>query len=89
MDDSELQGEDIEVHKNVQGHMDCKGLCEGNGECSFWTHISGVCYLKTNDVFTVRQPDAISGEKNCSGSGNNLRFLYSHHMFLNNACVCI
>ena len=51
MDNTDLWGKDIEVHKNVQGHMDCKELCEGETECSFWTYISGRCYLKNNDVY--------------------------------------
>ena len=81
MDNTELlQGEDIEIHKNVQGHIDCNALCKGEAECAFWTYISARCYLKTDDVFTIKKPGAISGEKHCNDSGNGMYFLCSVHL---------
>ena len=81
MDNTELlQVEDIEIHKNVKGHMQCGALCKEETECAFWTYVSGRCYLKTDDVFTIKKPEAISGKKRCNASGNTVYFLCPFHL---------
>ena len=56
----------------------CSKMCNEEPQCSHWTQMSGMCYLKDEDSFKhyrkFPKKKWISGSKHCQLNGTQLRF---------------
>ena len=66
------KGDIIESLSEIANGSICSESCQRTQNCSGWTYIDGVCYMKNERTFMVRtNNDIVSGEKNCTGKGEN------------------
>ena len=72
--DTDYCGHDVinETPTNVENSLACKGLCQDNDKCSFWTHdfsggnLTQNCWLKSSNSGRRSFQDHVSGPKFCS-----------------------
>merc|ERR1711997_1428383 len=53
----------------------CILLCAEEVRCSYWTYITGRCWLKTSDSGRKGHPTAISGSRGCVGMATGVKAL--------------
>ena len=78
MNDIEILADDIKFYKNITSPVKCSALCKGEDECFVWTYYSGMCHMKSNRVFTAKNPPVTSGRRECNNSGNDCYWTRSY-----------
>ena len=73
MDLLNIEGESIKNFTGIINGSTCSGKCQETENCSAWTYKDGVCYMKNERTFMIRNKlsnGIVSGKKNCKGLGN-------------------
>ena len=73
MDLLDIQGDYIKNLTGIANGSSCSKECQVTENCESWTYKDGVCYMKNERTFMIRNQwsnGIVSGKKNCKGLGN-------------------
>lgn len=84
MDLIETKGDIIQNFTGISNADGCTDKCNNNANCSVWTFMDGVCYMKNEKTFLIRTTSnrLFSGMKDCDGSGKMFSLTYSDQIKL-------
>ena len=84
MDLIETKGDIIQNFTGIENADGCTDKCQKNPNCSVWTFMDGVCYMKNEKTFLIRTTSnrLFSGMKDCDGTGIQFIFLIGITAFL-------
>ena len=74
-------GGDIATIDHVSNHSECSEHCIRRHDCSIWTYLGGICYIKSENTFRTINPNAVAGIKNCQS--NKTEGMYKDTFMLN------
>ena len=82
MDLIETKGEIIQNFTGISNADGCTDKCNKNSNCSVWTFMDGVCYMKNEKTFLIRTTSdrLFSGMKDCDGTGKICSFTYFYQI---------
>ena len=74
----ETKGEIIQNFTAIENANQCTEKCQNNANCTLWTFMDGMCYMKNEKSFNVRtnRIRLFSGIKDCEDAGNIYHMSY-------------